>query len=406
MFRILHTSDWHIGHLFYGKRRIDEFESFFAFLLETVKTTSPDALIVSGDVFDSPIVSNAAQEQYYSLLSALAETSCKNIIITAGNHDSPSFLEAPSSILKRLNVHISARGDSLQTKEPLLLKDSEGKPACVVCAVPYLRERDVRRVEDGESPDEKAAKYCEGILNFYTEVCSEALKLKQEYKIPLVVTGHLFASGGKTLDDDGRRDIFVGKLVNINAEHFPSYIDYLALGHLHMPQKINAKISARYSGSPLPMGFSEASQQKQLVLADFKEGTTELSFIDIPVFQRLERPEGSLKELIDLLEQLKESKKSVWLEVTVTSDESPTEIKQTLEKAVAESQLEILIIKRDAPTLSIEKRLKTTSDIKRITPPAVFAELLKKNDFDEEKKELLTSLFNEALTAVQEEIAQ
>jgi exonuclease SbcD len=104
--KILHTSDWHIGRTLYGRKRYEEFEAFLTWLAETIQQNEIYALLVAGDVFDTSAPSNRAQELYYRFLCRVAASSCRHIVVVAGNHDSPSFLNAPNELLKALDVHV------------------------------------------------------------------------------------------------------------------------------------------------------------------------------------------------------------------------------------------------------------------------------------------------------------
>ena len=106
MLTVLHTSDWHLGRRLYGKPRYTEFRAFLAWLLQAIREQAVDVLVVAGDVFDTTAPSNQAQNLYYDFLSQVCQTCCRHVIIVAGNHDSPSFLEAPKQLLKSFNIHI------------------------------------------------------------------------------------------------------------------------------------------------------------------------------------------------------------------------------------------------------------------------------------------------------------
>ena len=93
--KILHTSDWHLGRTLYGRKRYEEFEAFLAWLTETIREREIDALLVAGDVFDTSTPSNRAQELYYRFLCRVVASHCRHVVVIAGNHDSPSFLNAP-----------------------------------------------------------------------------------------------------------------------------------------------------------------------------------------------------------------------------------------------------------------------------------------------------------------------
>lgn len=280
---ILHTSDWHLGRRLYGRMRYEEFEAFLSWLQETISAQKVDVLIVAGDIFDTMTPSNRAQALYYEFLGKVSKLCCEHIVIVAGNHDSPTFLDAPSQVLKFLNVHVIGTACDDLNDEVLVLDAVDGTPHCIIAAVPYLRDRDVRGSHAGESADSKDANVIKGIRAHYDEVASIA-KARQEHlsdahqrHIPIIATGHLFAAGSKTTEDDGVRDLYVGSLGQISADMFDECFDYVALGHLHVPQRVGGCEHIRYSGSPIAMGFGEAKQQKQVLLVEFGEVEKSLS---------------------------------------------------------------------------------------------------------------------------------
>ena len=272
---ILHTSDWHLGRRLYGRLRYEEFESFLHWLQDTISAQKVDILIVAGDIFDTMTPSNKAQALYYEFLGKVSRSCCQHVVIVAGNHDSPTFLDAPSNVLKFLNVHVIGTACDNLNDEVLVLGDDDNNPHCIIAAVPYLRDRDVRSSSAGESADSKDANVITGICEHYDNVAdiakakqADLIKTHQRY-IPIIATGHLFASGGKTTEDDGVRELYVGSLGKISADMFNDGFDYVALGHLHVPQRVGGRESIRYSGSPIAMGFGEAKQQKQVLLVQF-----------------------------------------------------------------------------------------------------------------------------------------
>ena len=272
---ILHTSDWHLGRRLYGRLRYEEFELFLHWLQDTISAQKVDILIVAGDIFDTMTPSNKAQALYYEFLGKVSRSCCQHVVIVAGNHDSPTFLDAPSNVLKFLNVHVIGTACDHLDDEVLVLGDDDNNPHCIIAAVPYLRDRDVRSSSAGESADSKDANVIAGICEHYDNVAdiakakqADLIAAHQRY-IPIIATGHLFASGGKTTEDDGVRELYVGSLGKISADMFNDGFDYVALGHLHVPQRVGGRESIRYSGSPIAMGFGEAKQQKQVLLVQF-----------------------------------------------------------------------------------------------------------------------------------------
>lgn len=275
MLTLLHTSDWHLGRRLYGKPRYDEFKQFLDWQLQTLREQKVDVLLIAGDIFDTTAPSNQAQNLYYDFLSQVCDTDCRHVVIVAGNHDSASFLEAPKQLLKAFNIHIIGSMTDTPTDEVITLSDKAGQAELIVMAVPYLRDRDVRTVGHGERLDDKERKLAQGIKAHYAQIADIAIaqqaQLQAKYKrsIPIVATGHLFTVGGQTMEGDGVRDLYVGSLGSIGAEIFHPQIDYVALGHLHIPQAVGGQPHIRYAGSPIAMGFGESRQQKQVHLLRF-----------------------------------------------------------------------------------------------------------------------------------------
>src|SRR4030065_515040 len=141
--RLLHTSDWHSGRTLYGRKRYEEFEAFLTWLAGTIQQNEINALLVAGDVFDTSAPSNRAQELFYRFLCRVAASSCRHVVVVAGNHDSPSFLNAPKELLKALDVHVVGSSTESPDGEVLVLQNEQDTPELIVCAVPYLRDRDI-----------------------------------------------------------------------------------------------------------------------------------------------------------------------------------------------------------------------------------------------------------------------
>jgi len=251
--KLLHTSDWHLGRSLYGKKRYEEHSAFLDWLSRTIEDEKVDALIVAGDVFDTSTPSNRAQELYYRFLCRVAASCCRDVVIIGGNHDSPSFLNAPKELFRALNVYVVGAVTDAVNDEVIVLGKGD-KPEAIVCAVPYLRDKDLRTVEPGETIGDKNAKLVEGLKKHYADVCEVAEAKQKEFRdaghdgIPIVATGHLFTAGGKTVDGDGVRELYVGSLAHVSKDTFPSSIDYFALGHLHIPQVVGKTEHIRYCG--------------------------------------------------------------------------------------------------------------------------------------------------------------
>ncbi|SET60285.1 Exodeoxyribonuclease I subunit D [Nitrosomonas marina] len=366
--KILHTSDWHLGRTLCGRKRHAEFEAFLDWLVETIQSEQVDVLLVAGDVFDTTMPGNTAQTLYYRFLCRVAASCCRHVIVIAGNHDSPAFLNAPRELLKALDVHIVSSITEDPEDEVLILNDVMNKPELIVCAVPYLRDRDIRVVDAGEGVEDKERKLLSGIRSHYVAVCelAEKKRIESGSVVPVVVMGHLFTAGGETVEGDGVRELYVGSLAHVSAGIFPDSLDYLALGHLHVPQQIGSSQVMRYSGSPLPMGFGEAGQQKSVVVVEFEQFNTAVTdsakssvlpatsrpqavvrLISIPVFQQLERIKGDLSSILNRINALVNRDVHVWLEIIYEGETVQSDLRTCLDDAIAGSKVEILRVRNN-----------------------------------------------------------
>ncbi|MEE9936192.1 MAG: exonuclease subunit SbcD, partial [Deltaproteobacteria bacterium] len=229
--KLLHTSDWHLGRMLHNRKRYEEHEAFLNWLFQLIENESVDVVLIAGDVFDNSTPSNYAQELYYRFLCRVASSANRRVVVIAGNHDSPSFLNAPKELLKFLNIHVVGFASNRPEDEVLLLAGADGKPGLMVLAIPYLRDRDIRTSEAGESIEDKERKIVEGIKEHYRQVCDAALKKRAalERPVPMVAMGHLFAAGGQTTEGDGTRELYIGSLAQVRNDVFPDDIDYVAL---------------------------------------------------------------------------------------------------------------------------------------------------------------------------------
>ncbi len=406
--RILHTSDWHLGRSLIGRRRYEEFDAFLSWLTETIAAEKIDVLIVAGDIFDTSLPSNRAQEQYYNFLTNLATNGvCKNIILVGGNHDSPSFLKAPSALLKALNIFMVG-SISENMGDDVIVLNNGAKPLAIICAVPYLRDRDIRQVETGESFEQKDAKLIDGIRRHYAEICNIAKQKRDELggNIPIVTTGHLFASGGQTIDGDGVRELYIGSLAGIGADIFPEFVDYVALGHLHVPQKVGGFDKIRYSGSPLAMGFGEAGQQKQVIIIDFEAGDngikTQIREINIPQFQALKSIKGDIKKITDEINELIKQQKNIWLEIEYIGDEIFNDLNQIIGDLVAGTELEILRIKNQRAFNNIITQYDFSANLDELNELEVFDKFLEINNIAAADNETLKTAYQQILHNLKE----
>ncbi|SFW21222.1 exonuclease SbcCD subunit D C-terminal domain-containing protein [Nitrosovibrio sp. Nv17] len=403
--RILHTSDWHIGRTLHGRKRYEEFEAFLDWLAETIQSTETAALIVAGDVFDSSAPSNRAQQLYYRFLCRVAASCCRHVVVVAGNHDSPSFLDAPRELLKALDVHVIGSACESLEDEVLVLRNGRGEAELIVCAVPYLRDRDIRVAEAGESVEDKERKLLDGIRRHYAAVAALAERRRGELGagIPIVATGHLFAAGGETVEGDGVRDLYVGSLAHVATGIFPRCIDYLALGHLHVPQRVGGSDAMRYSGSPLPMGFGEAGQRKSVCQVEFRGTAASVRLIEVPLFQALERVKGDWSGISARIRSLSAADSQAWLEVVYEGEEVVGDLRERLDAALAGSRMEILRVRNNRIVDRVLGRIHEEETLDDLGVDEVFERCLAAHAVPEEQRPALIHAYRETLASLHDE---
>lgn len=395
---ILHTADWHLGHRLHDRSQFEEQSLFLNWLETYIKNQKIDVLLISGDVFDSGSPSNQSLEMYYSFLVKLNGTCCKSIIITGGNHDSPGTLNAPKHILDALSIKVVGKATEDIKEEVFEIEINNEK--VIIAAVPYLRDGDIRRAVAGETFDELTDKYKTALINHYVAAADQC-KLINTSNAPVIAMGHLFATGGTISDSE--QNIYVGTLGHIGAEDFPSYFDYIALGHLHRPQIIGDNEKVRYSGSPTVLSFSEITYDKKILIVSIENNQiTAIKDAIIPNFRAFYKLTGKLQECIDAFKTITTNTYQLtpWVEIALKEDNT---VNTDFLKAEAEKYpFEILKIglKKERTIKGIEELLANTKSIKELEPTEVFKLKCAEMDFDLAQRPEIWDAFNEIVQSV------
>ena len=403
--KVLHTSDWHLGRALYGRKRYDEYEAFLNWLADLIEDANIDVLLVAGDVFDNSTPSNHAQELYYRFLYRVAAAPNCRVVVTAGNHDSPSFLNAPRELLKFLNIHVVGCASESPENEVIVIAGPDDDPRLIVCAIPYLRDRDIRTAEAGESVEDKERKIIEGIRTHYRMVYEAAQEKRSRLKkpVPIVAMGHLYTEGGRTVDGDGVRELYIGSLLHVGMDVFPECIDYLALGHLHIPQTVGGSDFIRYSGSPLPIGFGEAAQEKSVVLVEFSDEAPKVVNIPVPCFRELKTLRGDWQTIARDIDRLKSRGSIAWLEIIYEGDEIAGDLRTRLDEAIAGSGLEILPIKNNRVLERAMSGMDTEVTLDDLDVTDVFKRCMEAHNIPEEQRPALLSAYQEIMVSLNEQ---
>ena len=398
---ILHTADWHLGQRFCDRDRADEHAAFLLWLLAVIQDREIDALIHAGDVFDTGNPPSYALEMYYNFLRDVSRI-CPNVIITGGNHDSPATLNAPKELLKALNIHVVGATTGNPADEKIILKNKSGN-AAVVCAVPYLRDKDIRFSVSGESADERERRVREGIRRHYEDVAALVHEEKQR-GLPVIATGHLFAAGSELSDAEHS---IMGNLGQVTADTFPAVFDYVALGHIHRPQVIGKQERIRYSGSPLPLSFSEIAHPHSVMVVEFSEGKLgSIEKIEVPRTRQLLRFEGSPEEITRKIQSFSSSDLlPAWVEAIAELDAPNPHWAQEAKSAAAGKPLEIIkfTVKKTAARSIAE--VEEDRDLRELTALEVFELRCEAANFSREITEELTLTFGELLEIMREDAA-
>jgi exonuclease SbcD len=395
--KILHTSDWHLGQKFISRDRDEEHALALDWLIEIIKKEQVDVLLVAGDIFDIGNPPNSARALYYNFLKKLCTTKCKHTVITGGNHDSPYMLNAPKELLQLLDVHVIGCATEQLEDEILLLKDSKRNVEIVLAAVPFLRDQDLRRAVPGESVTDREDKIREGIYSHFQEICRLAKPLTPE-NVPLIATGHLYATGA--LASEKQDNIYLGNLENISAHQFPEEFNYIALGHIHRPQAIGGLKHIRYSGSLIPLSFSEMKDEKVVVCVEFSgKEISQIQEIPVPVFRRLKTMETSYEQVFNRIDELHERYKfglPVWLEVIVKSDSAIPNLDSELREHLVGKNIDLLRTKILTSHVA-SAQIEALKQLEEVKPEEVFIKKCEHVGIPADKMEELLTSFRELI---------
>lgn len=398
--KILHTSDWHLGRTLYSKKeRQNEHSAFLNWLLTTIKENAIDVLLIAGDVFDTASPSSSSQKMYYDFLVQVRNSECKNVVVVGGNHDSPSFLNAPRDILAALNVSVIGNATENIEDEIISIEDGAKNPVMIVCAVPFLRERDISRFAEKENYADRSKRINESIKKHYETIAKLAEKRKKDSKknLPIVAMGHLSVVGGKRNEDDGVRETYIGNVEAISSDIFPETFDYVALGHYHIPSVIKNHI--RYCGSPIPMGFGEAGQKKCVYIIDFKDEKT-IQTIEIPNFQRLESIVGDKEFIAERLTELRKENISVWVEIIYKGEAIFPDFSAWINEQTANTNIEVLKLQNRQYLNNVLTTDDTINSLEELNVFDVFDTLLAKSTLPEAQKNELKATYKEVVTSL------
>jgi exonuclease SbcD len=407
--RILHTSDWHLGQHFMGKSRQAEHQSLIDWLLIQVDAHAVDAVLIAGDIFDTGAPPSYARELYSQLVVRLHSAGVA-LLLLGGNHDSVATLGESRAMLACLSTTVVAAAiDPASQVVVLPLRGGTGEAGCIVCAVPFIRPRDVLQSQAGQSAEEKQQSMQAAIQAYYQSV-SEAGRTRQAEQqktlgrtVPLIATGHLTTVGASS--NESVREIYVGSLDAFPTAAFPP-VDYIALGHIHKPQKVGGLDHIRYCGSPIPLGFDEARQQKEVLLVDLSaDGLTAITPLLVPRFQPLISVSGNLAALAGAITAAAaegSDEQTVWLEVTVAEDDYLSDLPARIEAMTQGLPVDVLRVRRQRGNTAVSIAGEVSETLDELSPNDVFARRLAQEELAPELQLALGQRYRAIVTSLTE----
>ena len=401
--KILHTADWHIGKQLHKQSLSEEMTLFLDWLLAYIQKEKVDLLLISGDIFDVANPASKDREVYYRFLSQLIQLGTRTII-TGGNHDSIAVLNAPSVLLGHMGITVIGGAAEDITQEVIEVKNKNGELETVVAAVPFLRDKDLRRIDPTQTQDRRDA-IREGMKHHYQVLSDHCSSYKSN--VPVIAMGHLYAKGASISESE--RDI--GNQSSINADIFTDVFDYVALGHIHRPQIVAKNEMIRYSGSPIALSFSEKADEKSVVLIETEKAKIKgLTVVPIPKQRKLVRLSGEYDKIAEQLAEYKSvSALTDFIELHVKAPTFSHSLISNVEALITDytDQDGFTILKH---TFDFEENSKQVTDffeeninIEEMKPEDIFETKLSLEEAMEDKqKQKLKELFHEVLIDIQQ----
>ncbi|WP_419238006.1 exonuclease SbcCD subunit D C-terminal domain-containing protein [Photobacterium leiognathi subsp. mandapamensis] len=408
--KIIHTSDWHLGHQLHGYNREYEHQAFLDWLADELETQQADALLVAGDIFDTANPPASSWRMLYRFLAKVSKTLPNlDVVMIGGNHDSPSKLDAPHELLKAFDLHMVGgihrlEDGSLDVERMLVpITNKDQQTAAYVLAVPFLRSADLRT----DNLDENDDRLIKGVEVLYGEMTQAARKLLAPEQT-MIGMGHAYMASGQ-LSEMSERRVLGGNQHALPASIFADDMSYVALGHLHLAQKVAKKEHVRYSGSPIPLSMSERNYKHQILAVEFDgrdvKAIEEISIPRSVDMLKVPTKPAPLDEVLAALKALPDDElpreQQPFLEVHVLLDKPQALLREKVLQALEGKSVRLAKItphynQREQQDSLQHRRL---SDV---SPQQVFA-LSWNKKFDGEPTEAMAEAFETLLTQVEEQ---
>jgi exonuclease SbcD len=397
-----------------GKSRQSEHKQFLSWLIDTAIDQKVGAIIVAGDIFDTGSPPSYARKLYNQFVVNLQSTGI-HLVILGGNHDSVATLGESKELLACLNTHVISGALSDISEQVITLHDPSGNPLVIICAIPYLRPRDIMLSVAGQSGSDKQQSLQQAISDHYQSLYvlavekRDTLNNETNQKIPIIATGHLTTVDAKS--SESVREIYIGSLDAFPSSAFPP-ADYIALGHIHRAQKVGGNEHIRYCGSPIPLSFDELNNDKTIVLVEFDVDKF-LAAVPkkVPCFQPMHLIKGDLKtienEINKLAKRYNESQHA-WLDIEVSTQDYLNDLQQRIQSMIEDLPLEVLLLRKERKQRLQSIDSKTKETLQELTPKDVFERRLASENWDgdelQDRKIRISKSFDQVVNDLMNEV--
>ena len=403
--RFFHTSDWHLGQFFYNHSRQYEHEQFLTWLIDQIRMHQPHALLIAGDIFDVINPASSAQKQLYQFLAdAHAVAPHMQTLMIAGNHDSGYRIEQVEPLLSKYNtkavgvIHKNAEGQLDLDRLLIPIVDEQQQIVAWCLSLPFLRPAEITGINE-QTSDSHAA-----IVHLHQQLIAEA-KARKTPGQALILMSHAHMQGAETSDSE--RPIIIGNEEALSTALFDEVIDYVALGHLHKPQKVGQE-HIRYSGSPIPLSFSEVNYKHQVLDIHINptldaSSRLQLNVLPIPRSIALHRIRGEMNEVLQQLRSLATGEienidQREYVDIEYHSlTPPPPNLRQQFEQALPEGRYRLVRISRQYLASEQDASNTQTIQLEPPTPAQLFQNIWEKQGFSADD-----AVFNDFMSLVQD----
>jgi exonuclease SbcD len=383
--RFLHTADWHVGKPLRGRSRMDEYADALDEVGRIAVESKVDAVLIAGDIFDSPAPPAEAEKLVYDFLARLLPEGIAAVVI-AGNHDHPRKLGALAGLLEGLRIHVRHEVRPPDNGGVVSLPSRDGAEEARVAVLPFVPERKVVDACTVMDPEHTW-------FETYSERLEQILAALAASLDPSTVNlaiGHVLVAG--SLFGTGERRLHLGDIYGLNPQQLPSSLQYIGLGHLHRPQEVTAPSKTFYSGSLIELDFGEKEQEKRVVVVEAHPGqAASIESVPLSAGRRLRDVSGSFEELRKMGKELGDAFLRVKLKTVVPVPGLAEQVKELLPNALDVS----IDHPRDAAEIQREKEDPRT----RLAPGELFVAYYERKNGappSQELRKLFRSLYEEA----------